>query len=417
MSANKENRATGHGHKVSLDARRQPRKDKTSRVFDEQLHMPKQMPTQSKHVCLIVGEDEFSATAAAREKINRFVPPDDQILGLEIIDGQADVIDQALICLRRCWEAIRTIGFLGGRKAVWLRGVNFLGNPIIGRNKAVQEMLQTLAETMSAGIPDGHLLVITAIKVDARTSFYKACITHGELIEFNLAEKPWQRDREAMTFAWNAFKKAGLQVGRELMEDFVQKVGTDTRQIMQETAKLATYLGENHEVQAADIAAITSGARDIFTWDLEDAVGRRDLRQSLQALRQLLFQRIEPIRMIAGLEGRFRLLQILREALDNRWIMTQPLGRDNFKLIMADLPAPLAEQFKQALASEKGTPLHPFVAGKLAGQATLFSGQEIEQRRDWILTARRRMVSSTVPPSLILEYLVLKLCWARKATA
>lgn len=376
--------------------------------------MPRQEQAKSAHVCLIVGEDEFSATVTARERIDQFIPPADQTLGLEIIDGQADIIDQALACLRQCLEAIRTIGFLGGRKVVWLRGVDFLNDPIIGRNEEIQETLQTLAGTMAGGIPEGHLLIITALKVDARTSFYKACASYGEIIEFNLAEKPWQRDRGAMTFAMHAFKDAGLQIGNELIESFVLKVGTDTRQIMQEIAKLVTYLGGCHAVQAADIEIITSTSRDLFAWDLADAVGMRDLPRSLTVLRQLLFQREEPIGLISGLEVRFRHLLILREALDNRWITAQPIGRDNFKLTMADLPESLAEQFKQALASEKGTPLHPFVAGKLAGQATLYSRPEIEQRRAWILAARRQMVSSTVPGPLILEYLVLKLCRARE---
>ncbi|MFH1970572.1 MAG: DNA polymerase III subunit delta [Verrucomicrobiota bacterium] len=375
--------------------------------------MPKQDQAKSAHVCLIIGEDEFSATATARERIDRFVPPADQTLGLEIIDGQADIIDQALACLRRCLEAIRTIGFLGGRKVVWLRGVDFLSDPIVGRNKEVQETLQILADTMAGGIPEGHLLIITALKVDARTSFYKACIAHGELIEFDLAEKPWQRDRGAMTFAMHAFKDAGLQAGNELIESFVQKVGTDTRQIMQETAKLTTYLGGRREVQAADIETITSTSRDLFAWDLADAVGMRDLPRSLTVLRQLLFQREVPIGLISGLEGRFRHLLILREALDNQWITAQPMGHANFKLTFAHLPEALAEQFKQALASEKGRPLHPFVAEKLAGQATLFTRPEIDQRRAWILAARRQMVSSAIPGSLILEYLVLKLCLSR----
>ena len=376
--------------------------------------MPKQdHQAKSTHVCLIIGEDEFSATAAARERIDRFVPPADQTLGLEIIDGQADIIDQALACLRQCLEAIRTIGFLGGRKVVWLRGVDFLSDPIVGRNNEVQETLQILANTMAGGIPEGHLLIITALKVDARTSFYKACIAQGELIECDLAAKPWQRDRGAMTFTMHAFKDAGLQAGNELIGAFIQKVGTDTRQIMQETAKLATYLGGRREVQAADIEAITSTSRDLFAWDLADAVGMRDLPRSLTVLRQLLFQRMDPIRLISGLEGRFRHLLIFREALDNRWIATQPMGNANFKLTFADLPETLADQFKQALASEKGTPLHPFVAGKLAGQAHLFSRPEIDQRRAWLLAARRQMVSSTIPGALILEYLVLKLCRSR----
>jgi len=378
--------------------------------------MPKKEQAKSAQVCLIVGEDEFSATAAARERIDRFIPPADQTLGLEIIDGQADVINQALACLRRCLEAIRTVGFLGGRKVVWLRGVDFLSDPIIGRNKEIQETLQTLAGAMAGGIPEGHMLIITALKVDARTSFYKACVAHGEIIEFNLAEKPWQRDRGAMTFAMHAFKDAGLQIDAESIETFVQKVGTDTRQIMQEIAKLATYLGDRRDVKAADIETITSSSRDLFAWDLADAVGMRDLPRSLTVLRQLLFQHEEPIGLISGLELRFRHLLILREALDNRWIAAQPLGHANFKLTFADLPETLADQFKQALASEKGTPLHPFVAGKLAGQATLFSRREIDRRRAWLLASRRQLVSSTVPGSLILEYLVLKLCRARERT-
>jgi len=376
--------------------------------------MPKQdHQTKSTHVCLIIGEDEFSATAAARERIDRFVPPVDQTLGLEIIDGQADIIDQALACLRQCLEAIRTIGFLGGRKVVWLRGVDFLSGTVITRNEEIKETLQILADTMAGGIPEGHLLIITALKVDARTSFYKACVGNGKVIECKLAEKTWKRDNDAITVACNAFKDAGLQAGNELIGAFIQKVGTDTRQIMQETAKLATYLGDRREVQAADIEAITSTSRDLFAWDLADAVGMRDLPRSLTVLRQLLFQRMDPIRLISGLEGRFRHLLIFREALDNRWIATQPMGNANFKLTFADLPEALADQFKQALASEKGTPLHPFVAGKLAGQATLFSRPEIDQRRAWLLASRRQMVSSTIPGALILEYLVLKLCRSR----
>ncbi|MBI2438924.1 MAG: hypothetical protein HYV36_08965, partial [Lentisphaerae bacterium] len=76
--------------------------------------MPKQAPAKSAQVSLLVGEDQFSAQAAARERIDRFIPPAEQTLGLEVVDAQADKIDQALTALRRCLEAIRTVGFLGG---------------------------------------------------------------------------------------------------------------------------------------------------------------------------------------------------------------------------------------------------------------------------------------------------------------
>ncbi|MBI2441980.1 MAG: DNA polymerase III subunit delta [Lentisphaerae bacterium] len=369
--------------------------------------------TKSAQVSLLIGENQFSVQAAARERINRFLPIPDQALGLEIIDAQADKIEQALACLRRCLEAVRTVGLLSGRKAVWLRGADSLGQPKISGNKDVQELLRVLAETIAGGMTADQLLIITALKIDRRSSFYKACERSAEIVEFDLGEKPWEKDREALSFAGKTFAEAGLQIGAETLHAFVLRVGTDTMQIAQEISKLATYLGERHVVQADDIAAITSACRELVFWQLEDAIVQRDIGRALTVLRQLLAQREKPIFLMICLEGQFRNLLIGREALDNHWIRAQQPGKEYLGLLKNSLPAALDKQLDQALASEKGAPMHPFRAGKLAVQAREFSRREIEERRAWILAARRQMVSSAVPEELILEYLILKLCEPR----
>lgn len=378
--------------------------------------MNKRAPGKSAPVCLLVGEDQFSAQREARERINRFILPEEQTLGLETIDAQAEKIDEALACLHRCLEAIQTLGFLGGRKAVWLRA-DFLAHKDIGKNREVQEMAGTLAKTITRGLIPGHLLVITTQKLDERSSLYKACRQVGEIVEFKLGTKPKEKDHNALAFAAKAFADSGLQINRELLRDFVWKVGNDTWQLAQEVNKLAAYLGERRVVQADDIAAITSPARELFNWELGEALSQRDLRRALAVLRQLLFQREEPIGLIIGLEGYFRNLLLFREALDNRWLTVQQTGSGFVNIIMANLTETLSEQFQQALASEKGTPLHPFRAGKLAQQAQGFSRRELEQCCNWILAAHRQLVSIPVPKPLVLEYLVLKLCRSQRRSA
>ncbi len=234
-------------------------------------------------VYLLIGDDEYGAESAARALLERLVPESDQAFGLERIDGRADSIDAALDSIRRTLEAVGTVGLLGGRKAVWWRGVSFVNHPVIGRNRAVQEALQRLAAALSDGMPQGHVLVVTAPKLDKRTAFFKACEAHGEVRRFEVGEKPWQRDKSALAFAQAAFRRAGLQTESDVLESFVARVGTDTRHLAQETDKLDVYLGDRRTVTEADVQAVSSPWRERMDWDLQDAAAARNLPQALSS--------------------------------------------------------------------------------------------------------------------------------------
>ncbi len=359
-------------------------------------------------VLLLVGDD-FRTTAAARAWVDGQVPPADQALGLEIVDGRVELVADALLSVRRCLEAVRTVGFLGGRKVVWWRDVSFLTATIAGRNQEVLEAVRTLAASIDGGLPPGHHLLITAPGVDQRTVFFKACQRHGELREFALAEKPWNRMRDAQGEAAQAFRKAGLAIAGDALQSFVERVGTDPRQLHQEIAKLATYLGDRTTVTPADIAAITSASREVFWFEFEDAVAERNLATALTRLRRLLFQREHPIRLITGLETRFRYLLLFREALDQGWIRVAPGSRGPV-LVETGERDPESDAYRQALAGDKGASLHPFQKARLAAQAVPYTLSEIVERRAWILETRRRMVSATLHETLALEYLVIRMC-------
>ncbi len=371
--------------------------------------MKEKAKPSGSNICLLTGEDEFNMRAKARELLDAFIPPDEQALGMEIIDADVDTVPEAVTELRQCIEAVQTVGFLGGRKAVWLRA-GFLAHAIVAASRLTNETMQSLAQVIAAGIPPGHFLLITAPKMDKRSTLFKTCRDHGEHIEFALAEKPWQRGKTALPFAAKAFADAKLKISGQQLENFLATVGHDNRQISAEVAKLAIYLGERRDVSDEDIRAITTNTRENFSWELEDAIGSRKTQAALEMLRHLLFQRQEPLRIVSGLETRFRALMILQAALAQRLINLRQTGKNFIQLAPGPGQTAMPAELTQALASEKGAPMHPFIMGKLAQQAARFTAPQLCRARELIMEARRKMVSGATPPAITLELLVLKLC-------
>ena len=180
--------------------------------------------------------------------------------------------------------------------------------------------LDDLVKLIKAGLPQGQILVISSPKVDGRSAFFKACQSVGSVMKFELPDKSYQLEQQARGTAGDAFRKIGLNIGPDALEAFLDKTGTDTRQIVQEVEKLSVYLGDRKNVQIADVQTIVSPSREAISWDLADAVGNRDLPGTLKVLRQLLFQGENEVGLIISLENRFRDLLLYREAFDRKWL-------------------------------------------------------------------------------------------------
>ena len=88
---------------------------------------------------LVCGADDFLVEQKARAIVDAGVPVAERALGLEVLDGRVDSADAAVEVLRKCIEAVLTIGFFGGAKLVWLKNATFL-NPQVrpGDNDGVK---------------------------------------------------------------------------------------------------------------------------------------------------------------------------------------------------------------------------------------------------------------------------------------
>lgn len=371
-----------------------------------------QVNPEDAQVHLIFGEDDFLAHQAAEKIVNALCPPEEQALGMETLEGDSVNSDEAIDCIKRCIGALRTVGFFGGRKVVWLRGVTFLSSAFRA-SEELKDVIALLKDEIANGLGPDQFLVISATKIDKRGAFYKACGKVGAVQEFAIPERDYQARPLAEEKARTLLSEKGIQMNGQTMERFLGKTGFDTRSIAQEVEKLSLYLGDRKSVTPEDVAVIVSASKDSATWDLVDAVAERNLSLALQVLNQLLFQGENAVAMIIALENRFRELALFRDCIDCRVVAVESYGRGS-KLNWSQNPK--VDELLSGMTPDPRT-IHSFRAGLLAGQAQKYSATELNARLEWLLETHRKLVTSGLPGGVLLEILIVRMCGKNRRKA
>lgn len=353
--------------------------------------------------------DDYLSLAKAKSLLAANVPDAQDPLSSETIDGQVDTVDEAIQAVARVREALSTLGFFGGRKVVWFKSVNFLTDTVVGRSEKVKTALGRLVELLKAGLPDGVILILSAPRIDKRFALYKTLHERAEIHEFTVPDKPGPIRQHAAAVLDEGLSQTGLAMRGEIRQIFLDRVGADTRTVLNEIGKLSTYVGKRKQATLEDLEAITSTARDAAAWDIQDALGRRELGRSLSVLRRLLFQRESPMALIALIESRIRDLIVYREALDQGWLKAS--GRGNPAWMR--LP-PGADTLLSSGLGKDFRAMHPFRLGLLVEQAQNFTPRELQRALTLAMAAHRQLVSTSLPGAMVLELFLIQVLAARR---
>jgi len=352
-------------------------------------------------VKLIHGTDEYLVSHHARKAVNTLCPESEQALGLETVNGEVKTVDEAVTALKTCIGALRTVGLFGGHKTVWLRDVSIFKDRVISKNETVKGLFGTLAEEIKKGLPNEIHLIISAPGVDRRSAFYKTCAAGGEVEGYDLPEQDYKKKPVIRERAQALFRKARCRIKPDALDLFLEKVGTDTRQLVMEAEKLILYIGNRKEIVIEDVKAITSSSAEAIAWDFTDALGERRLDEALRILRQLIFQGEAPVRIIFSIESLYQNLTQYRAYLDQGWVQLKGANAQWSN------DSEMDRLFIQLPSDPRGT--HPFRAGKLLQQAKNYTADELRRCQKRMLGTHEQLVSSGVPQALILEMLVIKL--------
>jgi DNA polymerase III subunit delta len=356
----------------------------------------------SKNCYLICGDDDFQVAMEARNLIDKLVPEETRMFGLEVVDGRVEPLDESLAVIRKCLESMMMDGLFGSEKLIWLRDPSFLSIDRIARSAVIKDGLAELTALIRTGLPEGQRLVVTTGRINRSSAFYKAFHTAGEVHDLGNNLKAWECEKRARQFLDRWLPVVGLNMDETLKAPFLARVGTDSRQIANELEKLCCYVGVGKQVIAADVEAIVSGGSVTEIWAFIDAFGKRNMAELLRQLHRLLTQSEHPIRLANSLESRVNDLLLIREAMDRQWALP-----DGYAGLRWNALPPEAEGWFSAQENNiRKWP--PFRVKKLVIQANAWTLRDLRVARHRLVQMREKLVSSSLPQEWLLEVTLIQ---------
>jgi DNA polymerase-3 subunit delta len=346
---------------------------------------------------LVCGDDDFLVALEARRLIDTLVPEENRLFGLEVVEGRVETVDESLTAVRKTLEALMMDGLFGSDKLIWLREPAFLSSDRLARSEALKGPLAGLTAAIKAGLPEGQHLLLTTGRIHRASALFKAFAATGEVNDFGNNLKPWECARRARQFLDRWLPVIDMSLDEPVKEQFLARVGSDTRQIASELEKLRCYAGPGKPVTAADVKSIVSGGGVTEIWDFLDAFGRRDLAGLIRQLRLLLSQSEHPIRLANSLESRVNDLILVREALDRQWAQADSYAGLRWN------PLPPATEAWLAARDPDIRKWPAFRTKGLMVQAAAWALKDLRVARHLLVQMREDLVSSSLPREWLLE--------------
>lgn len=360
-------------------------------------------------VALVCGEEDFAVKQRARQLFQQW---SGELGGSdhEIIDATASNSGDALKAIGRLREALQTLPFFGGGKAVWLRDCNFLGEERAALSAAVTEALTDLAQELKAFDWRNVRLLVSAGKVDKRKVFFKALDKIGCVETFDgwsANDKDWVSQAEA--WARKAIQARGKTIEERTLAELVSRVGPHPRQLENEIEKLSLFVGELKAITQAAVDAICIRNKTARAFALGDALGDRNLPSLLRRLDEELWEvqfdrERSEIGILYGLVNKVRALLLLKAMVREGWIKPT----DNYSLFKKQLDLVPASKLP---TDKRYNPLalNPFVLFKALPQVRNYSESELVNAMDALLQANLRLVGSGLDERLVLQQTLVQI--------
>jgi len=168
-------------------------------------------------------------------------------------------------------------------------------------------------------IPETTVMIFTESEVDKRNRLYKAVNEVGVAEEFNALS-----EGDLLKWVGTLFKKSEKNITTDTARFFLDRVGTDMNNLVNEVEKLVCFTGERDVIEKADIMAVSSEHVEGKIFEMMDAIGSKKQEEALRLYYDLLTLRQTPAGILALTIRQFNLLYVIKDMaarhVDNKTI-------------------------------------------------------------------------------------------------
>ena len=276
----------------------------------------------------------------------------------------------------------------------------------------VKEQLTEFASRIGAGLPKGKFLILSVCDSGSAITSFAKRLEQAAILNFpKLKSFPgMQVHRDPLfSFVKELLRESKKSITSDAFLALKDSVGTDLRSICGELEKLSLFVSEKGRIDVKDVEAIVSEARQQATFELTDAIARKNVASAFKALANLLQEGTPPLFVTQSLAGQFRFLFqariLLSKHLDERKITSMSFFtfRDN---VLKDL-APLLPMF--GAGTTNLLTKNPFVIHKSLQLAAKFDHKELAQALIRVSDTDAAIKRSLAPSDQLLRSLLFDL--------
>jgi DNA polymerase-3 subunit delta len=207
----------------------------------------------------------------------------------------------------------REFGFAPGEEGLAFV-VEAAGYAVEREMKAARDDSGALDAALERGLPPGHVLVVSAGKVDGKLPLVKRLAAAGRRVECAVPREGTFEARVVLgPVVQVLLAGTGKRADAGAVERLEALVGGDARTLASELQKLAAFVGDRKVIGADDVdEVVTRSAEDPF-FALGNAVEARDLPGALGVVERTVADGGSPHMLLATLAGTVRRLVVEKE--------------------------------------------------------------------------------------------------------
>jgi len=244
-------------------------------------------------IYLFYGEEDFLIEETLGILIGEVVEPSTQSFNLDILHG-GDVDAKDVVSLASAFP------MMAEHRVVVVKEFDKLAST------------EPLIPFIENPLPS-TLLVLILEKPDFRLRVYKSLGKYATVVEF-------KRLYENKIPAWieNRITKLGKEATSEACLLIQSHVGNSIREIRNEIEKLFIYIGDKRFIDVDDVNAVVGMSKRYNIFELQKAIGRKDIASAQEILERMLEAGEYPVSMIVMLTKYFQKLWIIWDFLDKK---------------------------------------------------------------------------------------------------
>lgn len=355
----------------------------------------------SQKFSFVCGQDDFLVARLGKERFEAMASDVQDEFAREVISGFAANVSEVEAAVNRFRDAVQTIGMFG-RRAVWLKDVNFLADTVTGRAESTLKLVEDLQEILEGVDPGSTAVLVSAAPVDRRRSFPKWCEKNAD---FALVGEGEGEDALAGVALAEA-RGLGASFGPGALELLLSRVGPNSRLLIEEVRKLSSY-AEGGKIAEEHVAELTPNAAEGDFFEAADAFFSGDLPWTLAALHRHFFAGGDARPILAALQNRNRILLQLRALLDAGQVRVGPRGVDG----LPRAASAHKDRFGEAAGEKSSYNLfaqNPWYLGKLAGSAKLPTLRRLIDNQQELIAAFEEIVRRPQEQEEVLRDMVVR---------